>query len=81
MATHYAYNYAYIGDLTNGECHGVSDSTNYVLNPAYVPIPEYNINYTLKYYWPLPTVVTSHDDFQGQWYTDAAHTIPWSPTE
>lgn len=79
MATNYAYAYAVISDLTNGWCLQVQDTTNYILNPTHVPIPEYDVGYAMKYYWPIPETVTSHDDFQGQWYSDAAHTIPWSP--
>ena len=79
MAINYAYYYARISDLATGFCMGVLDSTDYVLDPTYVPIPEYNRNYVMKYYYPIPETVTSHDDFQGQWYSDAAHTIPWSP--
>ena len=30
-------------------------------------------------YHPIPETVESFDDFQGQWYSDAAHTIPWNP--
>ena len=76
----YAYYYGVIGDTTNGRCTGVDDTTNYILNPVFVPIPEYNGNYLFKYYWPLPETVTSHDDFQGKWYTDAAHQNEWIPT-
>lgn len=75
MATHYAYCYAIISDLTTGRCTGVDDTTSYILDRTRVPIPEFSYDYALKYYWPLPETVTSHDDFQGKWYTDAAHTI------
>lgn len=78
MATNYAYYYALI-DANTGMCTGVRDTSNYVLDPCYVPIEVYTGNYILKYYHPIPTVVESFDDFQGQWYSDAAHTIPWSP--
>lgn len=80
MAINYAYQYAVLGNLTNGRCTQVLDTSEYILDPAYVPISEYNRNYALKYYWPIPETVESFDDFQGQWYSDAAHTIPWSPT-
>ena len=49
MAVEYAYAYALI-NLTTGECFQVDDSTNYIINRKYVPIPEYNENYLLKYY-------------------------------
>lgn len=78
MAQNYAYYYAHI-DLTDGMCVGVRDSSQYILDPAYVPIDVYTGNYMLKYYYPIPETVTSHDDFQGQWYSDAAHTTPWNP--
>lgn len=78
MAQNYAYYYAQI-DLNTGMCIGTRDSSQYILDPAYVPIEVYTINYLMKYYFPIPETVTSFDDFQGQWYSDAAHTTPWSP--
>lgn len=78
MATNYAYYYALINANT-GMCTGVRDSTILVLDPCYVPIEIYTSNYFLKYYYPIPETVESFDDFQGQWYSDAAHTIPWNP--
>lgn len=77
MATNYAYAYAII-NLTTGMCFQVDDSTNYVIDDQYVPIPEYNNNYLLKYYYPIPNGVTSFDSFTGSWYYDAAHTRPFS---
>lgn len=74
MERRYAFKYAVLDDLTNGWCLGVQDTTNYILNPAYVPIEDMDAGYELKYYWPIPTTVTSFADFQGKWYTDAAHT-------
>lgn len=78
MAQNYAYYYAQI-DTSTGMCVGVRDSSQYILDPSHVPIDVYTANYCLKYYYPVPETVTSHDDFQGQWYSDAAHTTPWSP--
>lgn len=78
MATNYAYYYAQI-NTTTGMCRGVKDTSDYILSPDHVPIEVYDLNYCLKFYYPIPETVTSHDDFQGQWYSDAAHTIPWSP--
>lgn len=75
----YAYYYAVISDTTNGWCLGVQDTSDYVLDPTYVPITDADPNYMLKYYWPLPETVESFDDFQGSWYEDADHTIPWNP--
>lgn len=77
MAQNYAYKYAVIADLTNGWCLQVEDTSNYILDPTYVPIPTDDINYLLKYYWPIPETVNSFDDFQGDWYEDAEHTIPF----
>lgn len=71
----YGYKYAIIRNLTNGLCLGVQDTTDYILDPAYVPVDDIDAGYTLKYYWPIPTTVTSFSDFQGKWYTDATHTI------
>lgn len=67
----YAYKYAV---LTNGQCWGTQDTTNYILDPNYVPIEDDTIDYFLKYYYPIPETVNSFDDFQGLWYLDAAHT-------
>lgn len=78
MAVNYAYYYAII-NATTGMCTEVRDTSNYVLDPRYVPIDVYTGNYIFKYYYPIPETVTSFDDFQGQWYSDAAHTTPWSP--
>lgn len=78
MAVNYAYAYAII-NLTTGECFQVDDSTNYIIDRQYVPIPTFNENYLLKYYYPIPESVSSFDDFTGSWYTDAAHTTPWNP--
>ena len=72
MAVNFNYKYAYIRD--NGLCTGVDDTTDYILDPHYVPIEDETINYLLKYYWPIPTTVTSFDDWQGFWYLDANHT-------
>jgi hypothetical protein len=74
----YAYYYARLQAGT-GLCRGVTDSTDYILDPLYVPIPSADRVYLLKYYWPIPETVTSFDDFQGQWYTDAAHTQIFDP--
>ena len=77
MALNYEYYYACID--SNGRCIETRDTSSYILRPDFVPIPEYNENYLLKYYYPIPDSVSSFDDFQGQWYSDAAHTIPWNP--
>ena len=74
MATNYAYKYAVLNMNYGGMCIAVQDTTTYILDPTYVPIQDDTINYALKYYYPIPETVTSHDDFQGLWYLDAAHT-------
>jgi hypothetical protein len=78
MAVNYAYAYAII-NLETGMCFQVDDTTNYILDRRYVPIPEANGNYGLKYYYPIPEAVSSFDDFQGSWYYDAEHTRPFNP--
>ena len=54
MATHYAYCYAIIGDVSTGRCTGVDDTTTYILSPTDVPVPECSYHYALKYYLPSP---------------------------
>jgi hypothetical protein len=49
------------------------------LDRTYVPIEDDSLDYLLKYYHPIPETVTSFDDFHGNWYEDATHTIPWNP--
>lgn len=78
MAQNYAYYYAVL-DRNTGMCNELQDASDYVLDPYHVPIDIYDWNYLFKYYYPIPETVESFDDFQGQWYADAAHTIPWSP--
>ena len=75
MAINYAYKYALI--RANGLCTGVQDTSDYVLDPLYVPIEDDSINYLLKYYHPIPAEVNSFADFQGLFYLDAAHTQPF----
>ena len=77
MGVNYAYYYGVLNN--NGMCVEVQDTSNYILRPDYVPIDSTDLNYIFKYYHPIPATVTSHDDFQGQWYSDAAHTNPWNP--
>lgn len=72
MAQQYAYKYAYINN--NGLCVGLRDQSDICLNVNHVPIEDDTIDYLLKYYYPIPETVTSHDDWQGLWYLDAAHT-------
>lgn len=73
MSLNYAYKYARIR-LSDGICRAVTDTSEYILSPEYVPIEDDTINYALKYYYPIPESVTSFADFQGLFYLDAAHT-------
>lgn len=75
MSVNYAYKYAYIED--DGMCTGLADSSSIYLTKHYVPINDDSIDYLLKYYWPIPEVVTSFADWQGLFYLDAAHTQPF----
>ena len=79
MALNYAYYYATVRE-SDGLCIQVRDTSDYILDRLQVPIPEYNGNYGLKYYHPIPDSVSSFDDFQGKWYIDSAYTTEWSPT-
>lgn len=67
MAVNYAYNFAQIDPDTN-MCFGVMSTTDGTQGemPGYVEIPVYDENYVLKYY------------INGNWYEDAAGTIPWT---
>lgn len=71
MAVNYAYNFAEIDDATN-MCVGVISTTDpsaegpTSMGTTYVPIPVYDENYAFKYY------------IDGNWYEDAAGTIPWT---
>lgn len=72
----YKYHYAIIRE-SDGRCRAVDDTSAYVENRLYIPLETYHPNYVGKYYYPIPA---EYGDFNGAWYTDAAHTIPWSPT-
>lgn len=75
MALTYAYKYARI--RTNGLCTAIQDTSDYILDPLYVPIEDNSVNFALKYYYPIPEEVNSFADFQGLFYYDAAHTRPF----
>ena len=75
MATRrYGFKYALIRE--DGLCIEVRDTTDYCLDPLYVPIKDVSLSYLLKYYHPIPdsSTLTSFDDFQGKWYYDAEFT-------
>ena len=71
MSMTYAYNYAEIQD-SDGLCVGVLSSSHPDLagptanGTTYVVIPVNDPEYCLKYY------------INGNWYEDAAGTIPWT---
>lgn len=71
MAVNYAYNYAEVQN-SDGLCVGVHTSTDPNSDghtdgiTTYVSIPVYDGEYLLKYY------------INGNWYEDAAGTIPWT---
>lgn len=68
----YGFKYAIVRD--NGLCTGKQDTTDFILNPHYVPIEDDSLPYLMKYYHPIPETVTSFDDFHGKWYYDAEFT-------
>lgn len=74
----YAFKYAVI-QLSDGMCRGVADDSAYILDPTHVPIEDDTLAYYRKYYHPIPETVTSHDDFQGKWYTDNTYQTEWTP--
>ena len=66
MALTYAYNFAEIDPETK-MCVGVLTTSNQDQDPTYfVEIPVYDPEYIMKYY------------INGNWYEDAAGTIPWT---
>lgn len=79
MSELYAYKYALL-DMSEeyyGQCIGVQDTTTYEVRPDYVPITDDSIDYLLKWYYPVPTSVTSFDDFNGLFYYNEEHTQPF----
>ena len=68
MEPRLTYYYAII-DTTDGMCVGVETSITPHNHEQYVEIEGYNEDYLMKYY----------NRTNGQWYEDAAFTIPWSP--
>lgn len=66
MAELYAYNYAQI-ILATGLCISVVTQTDESSREDMIPIPVDDPEYALKYY----------NQANGQWYEDAAFTIPW----
>ena len=71
----YAYAYAVIREK-DGRCYNVQDTSSYVENRLFIPLETYHADYLGKYYYPIPT---EYGDFNGSWYSDAAHTTPWNP--
>lgn len=68
------YGFKYARVRADGLCVEIQDTTNYILNPLYVPIEDEYLPYLLKYYHPIPESVTSFNDFNGKWYYDAEFT-------
>ena len=64
MAVNHQYNYAHI-DTDTGLCVRVRTMTYKVDNPVLIPIQVYDEECIDKYY------------LNGNWYEDAAGTIPW----
>lgn len=66
MSQLYAYNFAEIDPETN-MCIGVCTTTDITQGdlPNFIEIPVYDEEYVCKYY------------INGNWYEDAAGTIPW----
>ena len=73
MKPRYGYKYAVLRLDRGGQCGATQDTTNYILDPTFVPISDDTLPYLLKYYYPIPETVTSFSDFQGKWYYDADH--------
>lgn len=69
MSMNYAYNFAEIDPTLGNMCIGVSSSTDPEEGnfPNMIPIPVNDPEYICKYY----------NTENGQWYEDAAFTIPW----
>ena len=66
MALLLAYHYAEIDPVTN-MCVGVQSTTaTGTIAENFVEIPVYDLEYCFKYY------------INGNWYEDAAGTIPWT---
>lgn len=66
MAVNLYYNFAEI-DPETGMCIGVHTSSADDSSDTVIPIPVYSDEYLFKYY------------INGNWYEDAAGTIPWTP--
>ena len=65
MAMNYAYNYAEIDPATNMCIGVVSTTAQQTTSDTLVEIPVNDQEYCFKYY------------IDGNWYEDAAGTIPW----
>lgn len=71
MALNFQYYYAEI-ILSTGLCRAVMDTTDYydpAIYPEYIPIPEYNEGYLMKYY----------NQADGKWYLESTFETEWSP--
>lgn len=66
MAELYAYNYAQIDPVTKMCINVCTTTSNDYDSENWVEIPVYDQEYLFKYY------------IDGEWYEDAAGTIPWT---
>lgn len=66
MAVNFAYHFAEIDPTTNMCIQVQSTTVDLTGEPGFVAIPVYDEEYLLKYY------------IDGNWYEDAAGTIPWT---
>lgn len=66
MSMNYAYNYAQIDPATNMCIAVVSKTMEDTETPNLVELPVNDPEYLFKYY------------INGEWYEDAAGTIPWT---
>lgn len=80
MAEQYAHKYAILD--TNpayyGQCIEMQDTTSRIFDPMHIPVTDIdNVDFILKWYYPIPESVESFDDFHGLFYHDEAHTQPY----
>jgi hypothetical protein len=82
MSINYAYNFAEIDDLTH-MCVGVVTGTtpdgfgHTAGGTTYVSIPVYDEEYIMKYYFCSAHTEVVPECTDGNWFSDAAGTIPW----
>lgn len=80
MSETYANKYAILDmdPAYYGQCIEMADTTRVHLRPDYVPVTDIdNVDFILKWYYPIPEHVESFEDFHGLFYHDEAHTQPY----